>query len=244
MSVLDPLPPRLDRRGAAAARAKALAALDGSVAADLAVRGPARASVLRRLGLAGEAPDVLVAGDWLVPAVEEHRARLREIVGDGIAPSEAARALELEDPAVVEALVAPPLEYVDGRIRRAGATLPAELAERLAWLKDRLADNPFDAPTSDELSEAGLDAAAVATLHRGGHLLRLAPGVAVLPDAATQAMETLAALPQPFTTSQARQALGTSRRVVLPLLAYLDANADTVRLPDDTRRVTSRWQRA
>ena len=244
VTVLDPLPPKLDRRGAAAARAKALAGLDGSIAADLAVRGPARASVLRRLGLAGDAPDALVVGDWLVPAAEELRARLGEIVGEGIAPSEAARALGLEDTAVVEALVAPPLEYADGRIRRAGAALPPELAERLAWLTSRLEVNPFDAPTSEELADAGLDAAAVATLHREGHVLRLAPGVVVLPPAASQAMETLRRLRQPFTTSQARQALGTSRRVVLPLLAYLDANADTVRLPDDTRRVTSRWQRA
>ncbi|MFC6713508.1 SelB C-terminal domain-containing protein [Branchiibius cervicis] len=37
--------------------------------------------------------------------------------------------------------------------------------------------------------------------------------------------------------STARQALGTSRRVVLALLAHLDATGATVRLPDDRRRV-------
>ena len=44
-------------------------------------------------------------------------------------------------------------------------------------------------------------------------------------------------LPQPFSTSEARQALGTSRRVALPLLDHLDRAGLTVRLPDDRRRV-------
>ncbi|HET9630943.1 MAG TPA: SelB C-terminal domain-containing protein, partial [Terrabacter sp.] len=62
-------------------------------------------------------------------------------------------------------------------------------------------------------------------------------GVVLLPGADDTAYDVLGALPQPFTTSQARQALGTSRRVVLPLLAHLDRTGRTVRLPDDTRRV-------
>ena len=43
------------------------------------------------------------------------------------------------------------------------------------------------------------------------------------------------ALPQPFTASEARQALGTTRRVALPLLEQLDAAGLTVRI-DGTRR--------
>ena len=38
-------------------------------------------------------------------------------------------------------------------------------------------------------------------------------------------MRVLAALPQPFTTSEARQALGTTRRVAIPLLEHLTAAA-------------------
>ena len=59
----------------------------------------------------------------------------------------------------------------------------------------------------------------------------------LLPGADDDAVELLASLPQPFTTSEARTALGTSRRVVLPLLAYLDKTGRTVRLPDDRRRL-------
>ena len=47
----------------------------------------------------------------------------------------------------------------------------------------------------------------------------------------------LAELDQPFTTSQARQALRTSRRVAIPLLEYLDRARVTERLPGDLRRI-------
>jgi selenocysteine-specific elongation factor len=47
----------------------------------------------------------------------------------------------------------------------------------------------------------------------------------------------LGALSQPFTTSQARQALGTTRRVAIPLLEYLDAQGLTQRIDQLTRRV-------
>ena len=50
-----------------------------------------------------------------------------------------------------------------------------------------------------------------------------------------RAMRELARLPQPFTTSQARQAWDTTRRVAIPLLEHLDAKGWT-RREDGTRR--------
>jgi selenocysteine-specific elongation factor len=47
----------------------------------------------------------------------------------------------------------------------------------------------------------------------------------------------LADLPEPFTLSEARRALGTTRRVAVPLLELLDRRGITARLPDDTRRL-------
>jgi len=44
-------------------------------------------------------------------------------------------------------------------------------------------------------------------------------------------------LPQPFTTSQARQALGTTRRVAIPLLELLDGRGWTRRLDGSLREV-------
>ena len=60
--------------------------------------------------------------------------------------------------------------------------------------------------------------------------------IVLLPDAPARAMRELAALPQPFTTSDARQALGTTRRVVIPLLEHLDARGWT-RRDGNTRTV-------
>jgi len=55
------------------------------------------------------------------------------------------------------------------------------------------------------------------------------------PDAAGQAARILARLPQPFTAAEARQALRTTRRVVIPLLEWLDREGITRRLADDRR---------
>ena len=106
--------------------------------------------------------------------------------------------------------------------------------ERLA---QQLSTNPFAAPTADDLDRLGLDKKAIAAAVKAGHLLRLADGVVVLPGADAAAATTLSGLPQPFTASQARTALGSSRRVVLPLLAHLDRLGLTRRLPDDRREV-------
>jgi len=51
-------------------------------------------------------------------------------------------------------------------------------------------------------------------------------------------VERLRRLPQPFTVSQARQALDSTRRVMIPLLERLDAAGRTEPLGDGTRRTT------
>ena len=50
-------------------------------------------------------------------------------------------------------------------------------------------------------------------------------------------MRVLAGLPQPFTLSAARQALGTTRRVAVPLLEHLDGRGWTRRLDGNVREV-------
>jgi selenocysteine-specific elongation factor len=59
----------------------------------------------------------------------------------------------------------------------------------------------------------------------------LAPGVEAV------ARERLVGVPAPFTLSQARSAWGTTRRVAVPLMEWLDARGVTERLPDDSRRL-------
>jgi selenocysteine-specific elongation factor len=115
--------------------------------------------------------------------------------------------------------------------------LPPKIAEGVQAVLDGLANDPFAAPDTERLRALGLDARALAAAARVGLLLRVADLVVLAPGADKEAAHVLAGLDQPFTTSQARQALGTSRRVAIPLLEYLDRTRVTERLPGDLRRL-------
>ena len=254
VSVLDPLPSALPRRRGAA-RSRAALLRDSPERPDLADelrrRRVAQVSVLERLGVRvdGSDPHVVRVGDWLLDRswVNELPGRLSALV-DAYADAEplqrgmpvaaAARALDLPEPDLVRALVAPPLRVVAGCVVAGEATtLPAGLEAAVRQLERDLAGHPFAAPDAGRLAELGMDAAGVAAGVRAGRLLRVSDTVVLLPGAEERAASLLASLPQPFTTSEARQLLGTSRRVALPLLVLLDRRGRTVRLPDDRRRV-------
>jgi len=115
--------------------------------------------------------------------------------------------------------------------------LPGPVSRAVQVLRADLATAPFHAPEAGRLRELGLDRKMLAAAERAGLLLRVSPEIVLAPDADAAAAEVLARLPQPFTTAQARQALGTTRRVAIPLLEYLDRRAVTQRLPDDRRMV-------
>ena len=167
-------------------------------------------------------------------------ARLTEM-STGARPSvpvaQVSRATGLPDEALLAALLPSGWRLDGGSVSPVATSLPSRLAAALESLGPRLRSAPFDAPSVDDLRSLGLSSSDLALLARGGHLLRVAENVVLLPGADELAVSLLTPLPQPFTTSEARTALGTSRRVVLPLLAYLDKTACTVRLPDDRRRL-------
>ena len=242
VEVVDAAPPPLDRRGAARARATDLASRRGDLADEVRVRGAVRRSLLRRLGLTGPPPPgSLVAGDWLVSAdrLDSWRTALAAAVADhpdGLSSGAAARLLDLPDLALLDALITEPVVLRQGRLVVA-RDLDDATAHALRTVRVDLEADPFRAPDADRLAALGLDRLTLARLARDGHVLLLGDGVVLLPEADDEAADLLSRLDQPFTTSQARQALGTSRRVVLPLLAHLDRTGRTVRLPDDTRRV-------
>ena len=104
-------------------------------------------------------------------------------------------------------------------------------------LEQRWAADPFAAPDAPELAALGLGPRQLAAAETAGRLVRLKPDLVVPPAAAALAMRVLAGLPQPFTVSDARQALATSRRVAVPLLEHLDRRGWTVRLDGASRRV-------
>jgi selenocysteine-specific elongation factor len=158
------------------------------------------------------------------------------------APVEALRhALGLPDRALVTALVTPPLVVRSGRIGRPGreSALPAPVAAAVDRVRADLAEAPFHAPEAARLADLGLGPRELAAAVRAGVLLRVADGIVLLPDALDRAADVLATVPQPFTLSDARRALGTTRRVAVPLLELLDRRGVTRRLPDD-RRVVDR----
>ena len=120
------------------------------------------------------------------------------------------------------------------------ASLPPRVASAVQTVLNDLGAAPFAAPDGERLRELGLDARALAAAARAGLLLRIADLIVLAPGADKEAARVLAELPQPFTTSQARQALATSRRVAIPLLEYLDRARVTERLPGDLRRLRLR----
>lgn len=244
--VLDPMPPALRRRGAGAERAAVLATLSGQpdAASELARRGVVDAEVLRRIGVRAPGPGWLISAERADQAAAEVARVVREHDAEhpldpGVALTALAERVGLPTAELVASVVRAPLRVARGRVLApAAGGLPSELVGAVAALAAELAEAPFAAPTADRLAALGLDAKGVAAAAKAGLLLRLAPGIVLLPEAAELAVHVLAELPQPFTTSQARVRLGTSRRVALPLLEHLDARGLTRRLPDD-RRLTS-----
>jgi len=249
-TVLDVRPPPLRRRGAARARAAELADMTGT--ADPRAEVSRRKLVLVRDVIAmGAVPTASpVAGNWLADPAwwRELGGRLRAVTQAHAAshpldpglPAEAARQqLGLPDRSLVEALVRPPLTYQGGKIYCSPAVpgLPPQLRAAVEAIRSDLRGNPYLAPDSGRLRELRLDQRQLAAAVRAGYLLRVSPEVYLLPGADEQAARILADLPQPFTLSQARQALGTTRRVAVPLLELLDRLGHTERLDETRRRI-------
>ncbi|HET6877905.1 MAG TPA: selenocysteine-specific translation elongation factor [Jatrophihabitans sp.] len=272
--VLDPDPPELRRRGAAAARADQLRDADGvpNAAIETSRRRAVHRDHLQALGvpaaqlshLAAHAADggagrstaggadsgaVAVAG-WFVaePTWAEWTSRLPDELNrwstahplePGMPVAAVRRALGLPDSALVAGLAAGSgLVCEDGRVRRPGMPVSLGAAEpSVAELENRLTAEPFAAPSRDELAALHLGRRELAAAEKAGRLLRITDDVVLLPSAPEHAVALLRSLPGPFTLSQARQLLGTSRRVAVPLMEYLDAQRFTERCNDQCRRL-------
>ncbi|MFE2021875.1 selenocysteine-specific translation elongation factor [Streptomyces sp. NPDC059499] len=247
LTVLDPQPPELRRRGAAARRAAELGDAHGTPgeASELRRRLLVRRGELTAMGVTVHTAPV--AGDWLADPAHwtTLRARLAELVAahlteqpteDGI-PVEAARhRLGLPDVSLVEALVTPPLRMSRGRVTAGPAAQPAPVADAVRRLTAELDGRPFAAPHAQRLAELGLGRRELATAVRHGSVLRLAEHVVLLPDAPLLAADLLSALDQPFTVGTASRALDTTRRVTVPLLEHCDGQGITQLLLDKRRR--------
>jgi selenocysteine-specific elongation factor len=246
---VDPMP--LRRRGAARRRADELESYPDSPdpMGELRRRGIVRDRVLRTIGI--EPPVAPLVADWLVaPELARSLAdRLANLVRQRAADPSAAplqvedarKALDLPDVRLVPALIGPPMTIRDGAILPAEApdALAASVRESLQGLEGSFGGG-FTVLTEQMLAGSGLGAPQIAAAGRAGRLLRLAPGVLLLPSSVARAVTILAALDQPFTAGQARDALGTSRKVIVPLLEYLAAQGRTRRDAEGNHSVTGR----
>ncbi|GAA4892821.1 selenocysteine-specific translation elongation factor [Actinomycetospora straminea] len=251
VTVLDVRPPALRRRGAARARAGELAATDGTPDAlgELARRHLMQRDELVALG-ASVPDEIPSAGGWLVDpgwlptlasrlvaAVAAHAEA--QPLDAGLPAKAAARALELPEPRLLDLVLAEPgassLVAAGGRIRsRDAGGLPEGVRAAVATVRSELAEAPFAAPEAHRLAELGLRTRELGAAVQAGALLKVGDGIYLAPDAVDVAVARLAGLPSPFTLSEARQALGTTRRVAVPLLEYLARQGRTRR--DDEGR--------
>ncbi|MEZ0493681.1 selenocysteine-specific translation elongation factor [Kineococcus sp. TBRC 1896] len=246
-AVLDVTPPALRRRGAAAARAADLADVTGpDLASELRRRHLVPGAALRAMGVPVSGTPVV--GDWYADPAwwAAQRARVPEVVRahraanplhPGPTLEHVRRTLRLPDLDVVTALVTDPLQVRDGRVVERIDDLPPAVERAVAAVLADLAASPFAAPDVERLRDLHLGRSELAAAVRAGRLERVADGLVLAPGYRERAVAALRAVPQPFSLSEARKALGTSRRVAVPLLEALDAAGATVRDPDDRRRL-------
>jgi selenocysteine-specific elongation factor len=183
----------------------------------------------------------------LAAAVRAHDAA--DPLDPGLTIEAARRAADLPTPGLVAAVLAtvPADERADAPQLRAGRVhlghdrgLPGQVRAALDAVRADLTSAPFAAPDAARLAELGLGPRELAALVRSGELISIGEGVVLLPDAPDRAVERLRSLGPSFTLSEARQALGTTRRVAVPLLEYLARSGRTIRVDERTHRLSGR----
>lgn len=256
IEILDVAPPPLRRRGAAAQRGTELAAARSlpRLIDHVERRGAVRADELGRLGVGVERPvDVRKVGDWLIShrkwqewsaklGAELDRNDRAHPMEPGLPLQAARRLLDIPDQTLLDRVATEAgLQVVNGRLQRPGSRPSLGTAEgSVVELEKLLRRSTFSAPERPDLERLRLGRRELAAAERAGRLLRLADDVVLLPDAPLRAVELLERLPQPFTTSQARAVLSTTRRVAIPLLEHLDRSGVTRQLQPGSRVLVAR----
>jgi len=252
--VRDPLAPSLRRRGAAVARAReldggGLDTIEGQLRrrkialhSDLVNAGFAqRTAVLAKLGKSVDG--------WVVDPAYWHALQIRlvaavdarsvaEPASPAVNPARLARELDVPDMKLLAALTeASDMCWDRSGIHRRDVrpALPASAESALRRVEQALARDPFAAPEVAAMRADGLDEAVLAVAVQVGRLLRVGPGIYLLPDAMEVSEQRLAALSGPFTVAEARGVLAGSRRCVVPVLEHLDRIGVTRRV-DQSRR--------
>src|SRR5258706_252022 len=123
---------------------------------------------------------------------------------------------------------------VVGAIRRDDyrPALPLPLQAAGARIRAALAAKPFEPPSRKELAPDGIALQALRFLRETGEVIELGEELVLRTDSFTRMKEVIVTFIRekgPATVSDLRQSLGTTRRVVMPLLERLDRDAVTLR---------------
>jgi selenocysteine-specific elongation factor len=150
-------------------------------------------------------------------------------------------ALRHQPPDVFEALIAD--LCADNFARKGSAiariahrpVLPPNLQPVAMKIREALSAKPFDPPSRKDFSEDGQLQQALRFLIEQGNVVELNSEIVLLRDAAEQmriAVADFLSKHGSATASQLRQKIGTSRRVIIPFLEYLDRVGVTQRIGD------------
>jgi len=147
------------------------------------------------------------------------------------------------DAALVDALCRGGLERVEARLKRAThrPRLPAHLQAAGERIRQTLSSHPFDPPSKNQLLTESTSIQALKFLILNGEARELGPEQVIATAALTKAAEIVRAhiaRHGPSTVAELKTALGSSRRVVVPLLEHLDRAGLTTRQGD--RRILRR----
>ncbi len=209
------------------------------------------AAAIRELVAIGRA---VMPGDWVADA--RWWKAIRETAGDavraghrahperlGLPLSELRSAVEsrLPDPAVFELLVS---EMCRNGFLQAGTIirelshrpeLPPKLQAAGAKLRAALSAKPMEPPSRKELTPDAIAQQALRFLVETGEAVELSAELVMLAENFAKARETVRTFLRdkgPATAGDLRQALGTSRRIIIPLLERLDRDGVTQRQGD------------
>ena len=114
-------------------------------------------------------------------------------------------------------------------------TLPPELEKAAQEIRAALTSNPMEPPSYKDLVISGPTKKAMRFLTENGEVTAINSDVVILTSAYDQAIQTVQKHIEthgPATVSDLRQAIGTTRRILMPLLEFLDQSGITQRNGD------------
>jgi selenocysteine-specific elongation factor SelB len=159
----------------------------------------------------------------------------------GVDLSDLRSALRIQEPEVLESLVA---DLCEGDFVRKGSvvartshrpTLPAHVQPVEKRVLEALSKQPFDPPSRKVIESDSHARQVVRFLIERGDVTELAPDVVLLRESFERMKSQVAEFISkngPATVSELRQTLGSSRRIMVPLLERLDRDGVTRRVGD------------